>query len=96
MVFIYCKTADGLKQVGQLICTENLVAGKDDYAWEICESDDDCYAIQTSCNKAAAAMLSRVSDDVVCIETDDNCAQKIVEPLVKKYGFNNVKWLQTK
>jgi len=96
MVFIYCKTSDDLKQVGQLICTENTVTGKDDHSWRTEESDDDCYAIHTSCNKNTAAIMSQISNNVICIETDDNCATKIIEPLIKKYGFNQVKWLLTK
>lgn len=96
MVFIYCKTTDDLKQVGQVICTENSVTGRDDFIWKTEESDDDCYAIQTSCNTSTAAILSQVSNNVICIETDDNCAPKIIEPLIKKYGFNQVKWLLTK
>jgi hypothetical protein len=96
MVYIYCKTTDGLKQVGQLICSENSVTEKDQHTWKTEESDDNSYAIQTSCNTSTAAILSQVSNNVICIETDDNCAPKIVEPLIKKYGFNQVKWLLTK
>jgi len=96
MVFIYCKTTDDLKQVGQMLCRENSVICKDHYAWKINESDDDCWAIQTNCNLSTAGMLSRVRTDVVCIEVDEDCAPKIIEPLIKKYGFNNVKWLLLK
>ena len=96
MVFIYCETTDDLKQVGELICSENSVSGKEDnYAWKTEESDDNSYAIQTSCNTSTAAILSQVSNNVICIETDENCAPKIIEPLIKKYGFNQVKWLCT-
>jgi len=96
MVFIYCKTTDDLKQVGQFICRENSVTGQNDHVWKTEESDDDCYTIQTNCNISTAAILSQVNNNVICIETDDNCASKIIESLIKKYGFNQVKWLLTK
>ena len=95
MVFIYCKTTDDLKEVGKLICSENSVTGKNDNVWKIEESDDDCYAIQTNCNTSTAAILSQVSNNVICVETDEKCASKIVEPLIRKYGFDQIKWLLT-
>jgi hypothetical protein len=96
MAYIYCQTTDDLKQVGQLICSENSVSNKESHTWKTEESDDDCYAIQTNCNTSTDAILSQVSNTVICIETDYNCAPKIIEPLIKKYGFNKVKWLLTK
>ncbi|PVX23497.1 MAG: hypothetical protein CW716_12100 [Candidatus Bathyarchaeum sp.] len=97
MVFIYCRTSDDLKQVGQFLCRANSVTGNNsDNSWVVNESDDDCWVIATTCNLSTAGMLSRVRDDVICIEVDDDCAPKVIEPLIKKYGFDNLKWLLTK
>ncbi len=75
----------------------NSVGGiNDNNSWVVNESDDNCWVIETNCNVYTAGMLSRVRDDVVCIEVDDDCASKVVEPLIKRYGFDNVKWLLTK
>jgi len=75
----------------------NSVNGKkDEGSWVINESDDDSWVIETGCNKSATAIVYRIREDVVCIEVDDYCASNVIEPLMKKYGFENVKWLLTK
>ena len=61
------------------------------------ENEDDCWIIQTEHpNSETSAMIYRIGTEIVCIEIDDNCASNVIEPLLKKYGFNNVKWLLTK
>lgn len=41
-------------------------------------------------------MVYRIGDSVVVTEIDDECASKVVEPLMEYYGFENVKWLVSK
>jgi len=97
MICIYCKTSDNLKQVANFLCTANSAQNKNsDSSWATVQSEDDCWAIETNCNKDTAAMIYKISDNIFCIEVDDNCAQKVIEPLMKKYGFENIKWLTTK
>ena len=97
MICIYCKTSDNLKQVANFLCIANSAQNKNsDSSWATVQSEDDCWAIETNCNKDTAAMIYKISNNIICIEADDNCAPKVIEPLMKKYGFNNIKWLITK
>ena len=41
-------------------------------------------------------MIYRIGSEIVVIEIDDDCASNVIEPLMKKYGFDNVKWLLSK
>ena len=43
-----------------------------------------------------SALTYRVGNEIVAIELDENCASNVIEPLMKKYGFENIKWLVTK
>lgn len=60
------------------------------------ENEDDCWIIQLgkSLNETSA-IIYRIGSEIVDIEIDENCASNIIEPLIKKYGCNNVKWLLT-
>ena len=97
MIYIYCKTLDTHNRIGDLLCMANSVQIKDENdSWVLNKSEDDCWIIETNCNQSPAAIIYRIRNDVVCIEVDSDCAPKIIEPLMKEYGFNNVKWLLTK
>ena len=97
MIYIYCKTLDNLNRVGELLCRANSVQDKNgNDSWVINEAEDDCWIIETNCNQSPAAIIYRIGTDVVCIEVDADCAPNAIEPLIKQYGFDNVKWLLTK
>ena len=90
-MFVYCSTKDSPKVVGEEICRANFV--KDSGRSWIISSEGESCIIKTNSNDHCVAVVYWVGDSVVGIEIDDNCASKIVEPLIEKYSFENVKWL---
>ena len=98
MILIYCKTVDGSKRVGEFICKSNIPKEKDERrAWGIQdENEPETYTIGVACKDSTAAMVYRIGQSVVAIEVDDNCAPSVIEPLMERYGFDNVKWLLVK
>ena len=96
MFYIYCRTSDNISRIGELLCKANSVQDKNKNDSWIVNEEDDYWIIKTDCNLSPAAIIYRIRNDVVCIEVDDECTPKVIEPLMEKYGFDNVKWLLTK
>jgi hypothetical protein len=94
VISIYCKTFDGSKKVGELICKANSEEKTEWLLKDECEEDS--WIIETNCKKSPNAMVYSISNSVVVIEADDECASMVIEPLMGKYGFENVKWLSYK
>lgn len=90
-MFIYCSTKDSAKTVGELICRATSVENNK-ISWLVKDEDDSC-VIEATCNGHCVAVVYYVGASVVGIEIDDNCASKVVEPLIENYGFEKVKWL---
>jgi hypothetical protein len=84
--------------VGEYICKSNFNFEDNDLELRFLQdvSEEDCWLLETNLKKETSAMVYRISNEIVVIEIDDNCATNIIEPLMKKYGFANVKWLVTK
>jgi len=97
-MWIYCKTVDDPKKVGELICKFYFVQGIDKKKPRIWndKTEDGCWVIKTDCVNEIAAMIYRAGNEVVVIEIDDRCAADVIESLIIKYGFDNVKWLLAK
>ena len=97
-MWIYCQTADTPKEVGEYIC--KLYSNQEDTEYELCvtkdENEEDCWLLETNLKNETTAMVYRISDEIVVIEIDDDFATNIIESLMKKHGFANVKWLLTK
>ncbi len=95
MIWIYCKTVDDPKTVGEFICKANAPQEEDERrSWVIQdENESGTYTIGVACRDSTAAMVYRIGHSVVVIEVDANCAPNVIEPLIEKYGFDNVKWL---
>ncbi len=93
-MFIYCKTKDSPKNVGDEICRENFVEDSA-HLWLI-KDEGDFFSIMINSESRCVAIVCSISDSVVGIEIDTNCASKVIETLIKLYGFENVKWLLTK
>jgi hypothetical protein len=94
VISIYCKTFDGSKKVGEFICKANSEEKTEWLLKDECEEDS--WIIETKCEKSPNALVYSISNSVVVIEVDDECASKVIEPLMGKYGFENVKWLLSK
>ena len=90
-MFVYCSTKDSPKTLGELICRANSI-GKIKNSWVIKDEFDSC-VIEATSNGHCVAIVYYVADSVVGIEIDNNCGSKVVEPLIEKYSFENVKWL---
>jgi hypothetical protein len=90
-MFVYCSTKDSPRTVGEVICRANFVE-KYKSSWIIRDEGDSC-VIEAISNGHCVAVVYCVGDLVVGIEIDDNCGSKVVEPLIEKYSFENVKWL---
>ena len=90
-MIVYCNAKDSPKLVGEVICRANFVDGSAQ-TWIVKDGGDFC-TIEINSESLCVAVVYSVGDSVVAIEIDDNCASKVVEPLIEKYSFENVKWL---
>ena len=98
MVWIYCKTVDDPKDVGDYVCKSNFEHENNENKSQVLkdENEDDCWIIETDHNNETSAIIYRIGHEIVVIELDETCASNVIEPLMKKYGFDNVKWLLSK
>jgi len=98
MIWIYCKTTDEPKEVTDYVCKSNF----DEESSETKSrsnndgSEDQCWIIETDHCNETSAMIYQIGHEIIVIEIDDNGAFNVIEPLMKKYGFDNIKWLLTK
>jgi hypothetical protein len=101
-IWFYVKTEDDPKTVGDVVCSFNFTQGKhpeDQYSWimEVGRDEPGYWVIKGK--YAALKDLSeigdvyRIGDTVVLSEIDDDLAPDFLDPLITKYGFNNVKWI---
>ena len=93
-MFVYCSTKDSPMTVGELICRANSL-GENKHSWLIKGEGDSCF-IEAASNGHCVAVVYCVGDSVVGVEIDNDCASNVVEPLIEKYNFENVKWLLSK
>ena len=98
MIWIYCQTTDNPKEVGCYIFKSIVSRNNNNFELQVTkdENEEDCWLLETNTKNETIAMAYRISDEIVVIEIDDDCATNIIEPLMKKYRFANVKWLLTK
>ena len=95
MIWIYCRTGDDPIEVGKYICESNF-SHRDEYVKSKIikdEFEEDCWLIKINPQSETSAMVYKIGNEIVAIEIDDDCAINVIEPLMKKYGFANVKWL---
>ncbi len=101
-IWFYVKTNDNPKTVGEVVCAFNYAEGKhpdDKYSWIIDPDPEEAdywiikakYAGLRDLPEVAAVF--RVGDSVAFAEIDNDLAPDFSEPLIEKYGFDNVKWL---
>jgi hypothetical protein len=96
-MWIYCKTTDGPKKVGEFICRVNSIENDERRSWIMKdEGESETYIIEIDCRDSVVAMVYRIGTSVIVIEVDDDCAPFVIEPLIERYGFDNVKWLLVK
>jgi hypothetical protein len=101
-LWFYVKTLEDPKTVGEAVCAANSITGKhpgDEYSWILQEGRDEpgYWEIRGKYAKlrdlTEVAIVYRIGDTVVLSEIDDGVAPNFADPLITKYGFDNVKWL---
>lgn len=93
-MFVFVKTKDDPKIVGEIVCKANYFKGEhpeDQMVWTIRDVQGTWTIIDE--NDSWLAPVYRVGETVVLAEVEDLIAPNFVEPLLEKYGFDNVKWL---
>jgi len=101
-IWFYVKTDDDPKMVGDVVCVFNYTEGlhpEDKYSWIMEEGKDEPGYWEIKGKYSALkdlteiAIVYRIGDAVVFAEIDDNLAPDFLDPLISKYGFDNVKWI---
>jgi hypothetical protein len=101
-IWFYVKTTDEPKTVGNAVCAANAFQGKhpeDQYTWIMQDGRDEPGYWEIRGKYAGLKDLTeigivyRIGDTVVLSEIDNNLSPNFVDPLMEKYGFDNVKWI---
>jgi len=99
------KTSDNAQIVGQAVCDFNLYQGEhpeDKYSWIIqlgknVKEEGEYWEIKGKYaplkDLTLVALAYRAGDTVILSEIDDNLTPNFLDPLLDKYGFDNVKWI---
>jgi len=102
-ISFYVKTTDDPKTVATVVCDFNYYEGEhpeDKYSW-VTESrksgEDEYWEIKGKYaplkDLALIGLAYRAGDTVVLGEVEDDLATNFLNPLLKKYGFENLKWI---
>ena len=98
----YVKTSDNPQVVGQTVCDFNYYQGQhpeDKYSWIIQrgKSEEEYYEIKGKYEPlkelTLIALVYRSGDAVVLSEVEDDLAENFLDPLLERYGFDNIKWI---
>jgi hypothetical protein len=102
-LWFYVKTNDDPKIVGDIVCTFNYTEGKhpgDQYSWimQVGRDEPGYWEIRGKYaglkDLTEIGIVYRIGDTVVFSEiNDDALAPNFLDPLITKYGLDNVKWL---
>ena len=101
-LWFYVKTDDDPKVVGDVVCDFNFTQGEhpeDQCSWIMVVGKDEPGYWEIKGKYAGLKNLSeigdvyRIGDTVVFSEIDDDLAPDFLDPLITKYGFDNVKWI---
>ena len=103
-LWFYVKTPEDPKLVGDIVCAFNYTEGKhtqDKYSWimQVGRDEPGYWEIRGKYaglkDLTEVAIVYRIGDTVVLSEIDDALAPNFADPLITKYGFDNVRWLAT-
>ncbi len=102
-ISFYVKTADDVKMVAEVVCAFNAYQGEhpeDKYSWVAQpkkNGSEDYLEIRGKYaplkDLTLIGIAYRAGDTVVLGEVDDDLAENFLDPLLAKYGFDNVRWL---
>ncbi len=100
-IWFYVKTNEDPKAVGDVVCAFNFIQGQhpeDKYSWIIEPGRDEPGYWEIKGKYAALkditiiCIVYRIGDTVAFSEIDDDLSPNFIDPLIMKYGFDNVKW----
>jgi hypothetical protein len=102
-ITLYVKTADDPKTVADVVCRFNYYQGEhpeDKYSWvtELRKTGEEEYweikgKYAPLKDLTLIGLAYRTGDTVVLGEVDDDLAENFLDPLLEKYGFDNIKWI---
>jgi hypothetical protein len=101
-MWFYVKTSDKPKTVGDTVCAYNVFQDahpKGKYSWvmEPEKGEEEYWQIKSKYeglkDLAFVALVYRTGDTVVLSEVNDDFVPNFLDPLLEKYGFDNVKWI---
>ena len=102
-IWFYVKTADAPKTVAEVVCNFNFYQGEhpeDKYSWvtEFKKTGmEEYWEIKGKYGPlkdlTLIGLAYRTGDAVVLGEVDDDLAENFLDPLLEKYGFDNVRWI---
>jgi hypothetical protein len=103
--WFYVKTTDNPKTVADTVCAYNYATGEhpeDKYTWQTEQKNDESgeyWEIKSKYSllkdTVTIGVAYRTGDTVVLSEIDDELAPNFLDPLLEKYGFDNIKWIVT-
>jgi len=101
-IWFYVKTGDTPETVGDAVCAYNVFEDahpKGKYSWiiEKAKGPDEYWQIRAKYEELKdltnVALMYRAGDTVVIGEVNDNFVPNFLDPLLEKYGFENIKWI---
>jgi len=101
-IWFYVKTTDNPKTVGDIVCADNFFEDdhpKGKYSWILEEGkgEEEYWEIrgkyEDSKDLTNVALVYRAGDAVVLGEVNDDLVPNFMDPLLEKYGLENIKWL---
>jgi hypothetical protein len=101
-MWFYVKTSDKPKKVGDVVCAYNIFQDahpKGKYSWimEQGKGEEEYWQIKSKYedlkDMTNVALVYRTGDTVVLGEVNDDFVPNFLDPLLEKYGFDNIKWI---
>ena len=99
-IWFYVKTTDTPKTVGDAVCSYNVFEDahpKGKYSWimERGKGEEEYWQIEGKYEEmkelTTIALVYRLGDAVVLGEVSDSFVPNFMDPLIEKYGFDNIK-----
>jgi hypothetical protein len=102
-ISFYVRTADDAKTVAEVVCAFNAYQGEhpdDKYSWVTVlkkTAEDEYWEIKGKYaplkDLTLIGLAYRTGDTVVLGEIADDLVENFLDPLLAKYGFDNVRWI---
>jgi hypothetical protein len=103
-MWFYVKTTDPLETVGETVCAYNVFEDahpKGKYSWimERGKGNEEYWQIMSKYEELKeltnVALVYRAGDTVVLGEINDDFVPNFMDPLLEKYGFDQIRWIIT-